>query len=63
MEVLVCGTRIRSLAQRLDAKGYITALPSWMDFRSGSTPIMLFSKATYKRPYTVQFLRQLQNSS
>ena len=31
MEVLVRGTRIRSLARRLDAKGYITALPSWVD--------------------------------
>jgi len=31
MEVLVRGTRIRSLARRLDAKGYITALPSRVD--------------------------------
>jgi hypothetical protein len=31
MEVLVCGTRIRSLVRRLDAKAYVAALPSWVD--------------------------------
>jgi hypothetical protein len=31
LELLVRGTRMRSLAQRLDAKGYIAALPSWVD--------------------------------
>ena len=33
MEVLLRGTCIRSLARRLDAKGYITALPSWVNSR------------------------------
>jgi hypothetical protein len=31
MEILVRGTRMASLAQRLDAKSYIAALPSWVD--------------------------------
>jgi hypothetical protein len=31
MEVLVRGTRMEFLAQRLDAKSYIAALPSWVD--------------------------------
>jgi len=31
MEVLLRGTRMESLLRRLDAKGYIAALPSWVD--------------------------------
>jgi hypothetical protein len=31
MELLVRGTRMEFLARRLDAKGFITALPSWVD--------------------------------
>ena len=63
MELLVRGTRMQSLAQRLDAKSYINALRSWLDFRFGSTPIGISScEPMHKVPHTAKSLRRHQNS-